>query len=105
VKSKEVKTGCNLAECSKEGCGSERAVLPMVMMIWSLILGRTTDFSLLHSIQTTLLSSGYCTLLSLFIMMAGCSTSDHPYSDAVLRPNTALNSINGSPNKHWHFVT
>jgi hypothetical protein len=23
----------------------------------------------------------------------------------VLRPNTALNSINGSPNKHWHFVT
>jgi hypothetical protein len=30
LKSKEVKTGCNLAESSKEGCGSERAVLPMM---------------------------------------------------------------------------
>jgi hypothetical protein len=28
-----VKTGCNLAECSKEGCGSETAVLLMMMMM------------------------------------------------------------------------
>jgi hypothetical protein len=33
VKFKEVKTGCNLAESSKEGCGSKRAVLPMMMMM------------------------------------------------------------------------
>jgi hypothetical protein len=32
-KSKEVKTVCNLAESSKEGCGSKRAVLPVVMMM------------------------------------------------------------------------
>jgi hypothetical protein len=32
TKSKEVKTGYNLAESSKEGCGSKRAVLPMMMM-------------------------------------------------------------------------
>jgi hypothetical protein len=29
--SKEVKTGCNLAESSKEGYGSKRAVLPMII--------------------------------------------------------------------------
>jgi hypothetical protein len=33
AKSKEVKTGCNLAESSKEGYGSKRAVLPMMMMM------------------------------------------------------------------------
>jgi hypothetical protein len=33
VKSKEVKTGCNVAESSKEGYGSERAVLPMMMVM------------------------------------------------------------------------
>jgi hypothetical protein len=33
AKSKEVKTGCNLAESSKESNGSKRAVLPMMMMI------------------------------------------------------------------------
>jgi hypothetical protein len=32
-KSKEVKTGSILAEFSKEGYGSKRAVLPMVMMM------------------------------------------------------------------------
>jgi hypothetical protein len=32
VKSKEVKTGSNLAESSKEGYGSKRDVLPMMMM-------------------------------------------------------------------------
>jgi hypothetical protein len=31
AKFKEVKTGCNLAESSKEGYGSKRAVLPMMM--------------------------------------------------------------------------
>jgi hypothetical protein len=30
AKSKEVKTGSNLAESSKEGYGPERAVLPMI---------------------------------------------------------------------------
>jgi hypothetical protein len=33
AKSKEVKTGCNLAESSKEGYGSERAVLLMMVMM------------------------------------------------------------------------
>jgi hypothetical protein len=33
VKSKEVKTGCNLVEFSKEGYGPKGAVLPMMMMI------------------------------------------------------------------------
>jgi hypothetical protein len=28
-----VKTGCNLAESSKEGYGSKRAILPMMMMM------------------------------------------------------------------------
>jgi hypothetical protein len=31
AKSKEMKTGCNLAESSKEGYGSKRAVLPMMI--------------------------------------------------------------------------
>jgi hypothetical protein len=30
-KSKEVKTGCNLADSSKEGYGPKRVVLPMMM--------------------------------------------------------------------------
>jgi hypothetical protein len=33
AKSKEVKTGCNLAESSKEVYGSKRAVLPMMMIM------------------------------------------------------------------------
>jgi hypothetical protein len=33
VKSKEVKTGCNLAESFKEGYGFKRAVLLMMMMM------------------------------------------------------------------------
>jgi hypothetical protein len=33
VKSKKAKTGCNLAESTKEGYGSKRAVLPMMMMM------------------------------------------------------------------------
>jgi hypothetical protein len=37
MKSEEVKTGYNLAESSKEGYGSKRAVLPMIIiMIWFL---------------------------------------------------------------------
>jgi hypothetical protein len=31
AKSKEVKTGLNLAESSKEGYGSKRALFPMIM--------------------------------------------------------------------------
>jgi hypothetical protein len=34
AKSREVKTGRNLAGSSKEGCGSKRAVLPMMMTIY-----------------------------------------------------------------------
>jgi hypothetical protein len=37
TKSKEVKTGYNLTDSSKEGCGSKRDVLSMmvmIMMIW-----------------------------------------------------------------------
>jgi hypothetical protein len=33
MKFKEVKTGCNLAEFSKDGYGSKRAVLPVMTMI------------------------------------------------------------------------
>jgi hypothetical protein len=33
TKSKEVKTGYNLAEFSKEGYGSKGAILPMMMMM------------------------------------------------------------------------
>jgi hypothetical protein len=33
MKPKEVKTGLNLAESSKEGYGSKRAVLPLMMMM------------------------------------------------------------------------
>jgi hypothetical protein len=32
AKSKEVKIGCSLAESSKEGYGSKRAVFPMMIM-------------------------------------------------------------------------
>jgi hypothetical protein len=32
AKSKEVKTGCNLEEPPKEGYGSKRAVLPIMMI-------------------------------------------------------------------------
>jgi hypothetical protein len=32
VESKEVKTGCNLAESSEEGCGSKMKVLPSTTM-------------------------------------------------------------------------
>jgi hypothetical protein len=33
AKSKEVKTGSNLEESSKEGCGSEKVVFPMMMIM------------------------------------------------------------------------
>jgi hypothetical protein len=33
MKSKEVETGSNLAESSKEGYGSKKAVLPVMMAI------------------------------------------------------------------------
>jgi hypothetical protein len=38
AKSKEVKTGCNLAEFSEEGYGSKRAAFPMMTMMMSLSL-------------------------------------------------------------------
>jgi hypothetical protein len=33
VKSKKVKTGLNLSESSEEGCGSKRALLPVMMVV------------------------------------------------------------------------
>jgi hypothetical protein len=38
MKFKEVKTGCNLTESSKEGYGSKRAFLSMMMMIMIMIM-------------------------------------------------------------------
>jgi hypothetical protein len=38
AKSKEVKTGCNLAEYSKEGYGSKRSVLPMMKMMMMMMM-------------------------------------------------------------------
>jgi hypothetical protein len=47
TKPKEVEPGSNLADFFKEGCGSRRAVLPMIMMMtWSNIPEYTT---ILHS--------------------------------------------------------
>jgi hypothetical protein len=43
AKSKEVKIGCNLADFSKEGYGSKKAVLPMMMMMM------TNSMELSHS--------------------------------------------------------
>jgi hypothetical protein len=40
AKTKEVKTGYNMAEFSKEGYGSKRPVLPMMMMM-IMIYGRS----------------------------------------------------------------
>jgi hypothetical protein len=40
AKSKEVETGSNLAESSKECYGSERAVLPMMAMIIIVVKGK-----------------------------------------------------------------
>jgi hypothetical protein len=40
MKSKEVKTGCNLAEYSKEGYRSKRAAQPMMMMIMMIFLNK-----------------------------------------------------------------
>jgi hypothetical protein len=54
AKSKEVKTGSNLAESYKEGCGSKRAVLPMMMidilhiLVYSLQFCFTNYFYLLQ---------------------------------------------------------
>jgi hypothetical protein len=38
AKSKEVKTGCNLAESSKEACGSKMAVLPVMVMMMMMMM-------------------------------------------------------------------
>jgi hypothetical protein len=38
AKSKEVKTGCNLAESCREGYGSKRTVLLMMVMIFVLVI-------------------------------------------------------------------
>jgi hypothetical protein len=49
AKSKEVKTGSNLAEPSKEGYGSERDVLPMIMiMIMMMIRIKTSAYTRQH---------------------------------------------------------
>jgi hypothetical protein len=38
MKSKEVKTECTLAESSKEGCGSKRDVLPLMMTTKTILI-------------------------------------------------------------------
>jgi hypothetical protein len=46
TKPKEVKTGSNLEESSKEGCGSKRALLRMMMIYgitYFLVPGRTAE--------------------------------------------------------------
>jgi hypothetical protein len=38
AKSKEVKTGCNLTEISREGYDSKEAILPMMMMMMMIMI-------------------------------------------------------------------
>jgi hypothetical protein len=45
AKSKEVKSRCNLAESSKEGYGSERAVLQVMMMMMTRKAYRPLEFA------------------------------------------------------------
>jgi hypothetical protein len=40
-----VKTGCDLAEHYKEGCGSKRAVLPTMMMMMMMIGNLIKNYS------------------------------------------------------------
>jgi hypothetical protein len=59
AKSKEVKTGSNLSESSKEGYGSKTAVLPEVVMMWIWYQhdGWTAHNTLItHSVYSILLS-------------------------------------------------
>jgi hypothetical protein len=59
AKSKEVKTGCNLAESSKEDCGSKRPVLllMMTMMIKAMKAYRGVDVYI-HIFLTSALVGG-----------------------------------------------
>jgi hypothetical protein len=43
AKSKKVKTGSNLAESSKEACGSKRVVLPIIIIIIIIKSGRSLE--------------------------------------------------------------
>jgi hypothetical protein len=43
TKSKEVKTGCSLAECSDESYGSKRAVLAMIIMMMLVYIGNSHE--------------------------------------------------------------
>jgi hypothetical protein len=43
VKSEEVKTGCNLVELSKEGCGAKWDVFLSVMMMMMIVLAVKKD--------------------------------------------------------------
>jgi hypothetical protein len=54
AKSKEVKTGCNLAGSSKEGYGSKRAVLPTMMMMMTTPVTIQSVQQELHLRPTTL---------------------------------------------------
>jgi hypothetical protein len=51
VKSKEVKTGYNLAEASKEDCDSNKAALPMMMMMIELFLVQTDVLKVIGATQ------------------------------------------------------
>jgi hypothetical protein len=52
TKSKEVKTGCNRAESSTEGCGSKRTVLPMMMMMMMMINENCSLPNLVYRLKT-----------------------------------------------------
>jgi hypothetical protein len=54
--SKEMKTGCNLAECSDEGYGSKWAVLPMMTTQRISDLFKNVNFSLCNVLNFTKLS-------------------------------------------------
>jgi hypothetical protein len=45
VKSKEVKTGCNLTESPKEGYSSKRALLPMILLLLLMMMMETIRVS------------------------------------------------------------
>jgi hypothetical protein len=50
TKSKEMKTGCNLAKSSKEGCVSKRDIFPtMMMMMMTTLKNQIHTFSCLDT--------------------------------------------------------
>jgi hypothetical protein len=61
AKCKEVKTGCNLAESSKEGYGPKRVVLPMMMMMMMIMIHAIMTFP--SPLQAIIFTPNYGPLL------------------------------------------